>query len=85
MTSRPQLFPWPYLAFRTFAACLPSARRVLLGKWARVFFRFAARAAFRIFRLAADRCFSVVIEILLRKHRLVSPRFTLQVRTVAFL
>jgi hypothetical protein len=47
--------------FLTFAACLPSAVRVFFGKCFNVCFRFAALIAFRIFFLAALRCFPLAI------------------------
>jgi hypothetical protein len=49
------------LRFATFDAFLPSAVRVAFGKWAMVRLRLAAAAAFLMFLLAADRCFSVAI------------------------
>src|SRR5256885_6602119 len=48
--------------FATLDACLPSAVRTDLGRWAIVFFFLAALAAFLMFRLAAERCFSLAIE-----------------------
>ena len=44
-----------FFRFATFAACLPSAVRVRLGKCAIVRWRFAAAAAFLMFRRAAAR------------------------------
>jgi hypothetical protein len=44
-----------------FAPSLPKAVRVLFGKWAMVFFRLAAVAAFLIFRRAAVRCLVVAM------------------------
>ena len=46
-------------AFLVFAACLPSAVLVFLGKRFSVCLRFAAVAAFFTFRFAPLRCFDV--------------------------
>jgi hypothetical protein len=49
-------------AFRTFAPCFPSAVRVFFGRRLSVCLRFAAAAAFVIFRRAGGRCFAVAME-----------------------
>src|SRR5262245_39974642 len=51
--------------FLTFAACFPSAVRVLFGKCFKLCFRFAALTAFAMFFLAALRCLRLAIKFLL--------------------
>ena len=62
--------------FLTFAACFPSAVRVLFGKCFRVCFRFAVLIAFLMFFLAALRCLRLAIKFLLESsyHWIISAR-----------
>ena len=46
---------------RTAAASLPSAERVLFGRFFNVCFRFAPACAFLTLRRAAARCFAVAV------------------------
>lgn len=45
-----------------YAPSFPSAVRVALGRWATVFFLFAAAAAFLMFLRATDFCFSLICD-----------------------
>ena len=55
-------FEWTRFFFATFAPCFPKAVRTLRERWLIVFLRFAAEAAFLIFRRAADFCFALDIQ-----------------------
>jgi hypothetical protein len=59
------------LRFATFAACFPSAVRVLFGSFDIVRLRLAAFAAFLMFRRAAALCLADAIKISPRKYNLL--------------